>query len=61
MIIIVLIIVKMIVEWSPFFQTFSDLAILLQIFAINLSDWNFTLSIEIKEFMFNCLAENLFL
>ena len=57
-IIIVLIIVKMIVEWSPFFK---NVAILLLIFVIYLSHWNSTLSIEIKDFMFNCLAENLFL
>ena len=52
---IVLIIVKMIVEWSPFFQKFN-------FFIVDVCNIPFTLefdlSIEIKEFMFSCLAEN---
>ena len=40
---------------------FKNLAILLMTFAVYLSLLNLTLSIEIKEFMFNCLAENLFM
>ena len=37
------------------------LIIVKMIFAIYLSHWNLILSIEIKEFMLNCLAENIFL
>ena len=58
-IILVSIIVKMSVVWSPFFQKNSY-------FIVDICNIPFTLEfnfkhIEIKEFMFNCLAENLFL